>query len=50
VVSIIWGGLLLWMPITGALVLTWWLGAYALLFGISLIALGLRLRTRARAA
>ncbi|CAH2604250.1 HdeD family acid-resistance protein [Rhodovastum atsumiense] len=50
VVSVIWGGLLLFCPITGALALTIWLGAYALLFGISMIALGLRLRARHRQA
>lgn len=46
VISIVWG-VLLWMwPIAGAVVLTLWLGAYALIFGIAMIALGLRLRSR----
>jgi uncharacterized membrane protein HdeD (DUF308 family) len=44
IVSILWGLLLWFEPFTGALVLTWWLGAYALLFGGSLVALALRLR------
>jgi len=42
--SVIWGVLLLFWPIAGAIVLTWWLGGYALLFGGSLIALAFRLR------
>lgn len=46
VVSIVWGVLLWVWPIAGAVVLTLWLGAYALFFGVALIALGLRLRAR----
>ena len=46
VVSIVWGVLLWVFPIQGAVVLTIWLGAYALIFGISMIALGIRLRSR----
>jgi uncharacterized membrane protein HdeD (DUF308 family) len=41
--SLIWGVLLLVWPLTGALVLTWWMGAYALFFGGALIALAVRL-------
>jgi uncharacterized membrane protein HdeD (DUF308 family) len=44
VLSIAWGVLLAFAPISGALVLTLWLGAYALVFGITLIILSLRLR------
>jgi uncharacterized membrane protein HdeD (DUF308 family) len=45
-VSVIWGVLLYFSPITGAIVLTWWLGGYALAFGALLLLLGLRLRRR----
>ena len=31
-------------PIIGAVVLTWWLGAYALAFGVALIVLAFRLK------
>jgi uncharacterized membrane protein HdeD (DUF308 family) len=46
VVSLLWGILLLAAPLLGALVLTWWLGAYALVFGITLLILAFRLRGR----
>lgn len=46
VVSVIWGVLLFLMPITAAIVLTYWLGAYALVFGIAMVAFGVRLRSR----
>jgi uncharacterized membrane protein HdeD (DUF308 family) len=42
--SVVWGVLVAIAPIAGALVMTLWLGAYALVFGIALLALGLRLR------
>lgn len=45
-VSIAWGVLLILRPLVGALALAWWLGAYALLFGAALLALGLHLRRR----
>jgi len=38
-ISILWGCLLFVAPAEGALVMTWWLGGYALLFGIALIVL-----------
>ena len=44
--SLIYGALLIAMPLVGAVVLTWWMGAYALVFGISLIILSFRLRSR----
>jgi uncharacterized membrane protein HdeD (DUF308 family) len=43
-VSIIWGVLLAIAPIIGAVVLTWWLGGYALVFGVVLLVLAFRLR------
>lgn len=46
VVSMIWGVLLFLSPIAGAVVLTWWLGAYALVFGGALVGLAFRLRSR----
>lgn len=46
VVSMIYGVLLVIAPLVGALVLTWWLGAYALAFGVILLVLAFRLRGR----
>ena len=43
-VSLVWGVLLYTAPIAGAVVLTWWLGAYALAFGVVLLIVGFRLR------
>jgi uncharacterized membrane protein HdeD (DUF308 family) len=42
-VSVVWGVLLFLWPGAGALVLTWWLGAYALVFGVTLLFLSARL-------
>lgn len=47
VASVIFGGLLAFAPIAGAVVLAFWLGAYALVFGIMLVVLAFRLRSRA---
>ena len=44
--SVIYGVLLIVAPIIGAVVLTWWIGAYALVFGVSLVMLALGLRNR----
>ena len=44
VVSIVFGLLLFVAPMVGAVVLAWWIGVYALIFGILMIGLGLRLR------
>lgn len=44
--SVVWGVLLYLMPLVGALVLTWWVGAYALVFGAMLIGLAVQLRRR----
>jgi uncharacterized membrane protein HdeD (DUF308 family) len=45
IASIIYGALLLIAPFIGALVLTWWVGAHALILGIMLIVLAFRLRS-----
>ena len=46
VASIVWGALLFLAPVAGALVLTWWLGAYSIAFGVLLLVLAFRLRAR----
>lgn len=46
IVSILYGILLIAAPLFGALVLTWWIGAYAIVFGASLLALAFQLRSR----
>ena len=43
-ISLAYGLLLLASPLVGALVLTWWVGAYSLVFGVTLIVLAFRLR------
>jgi uncharacterized membrane protein HdeD (DUF308 family) len=45
IVSVLFGVALLIAPLVGAVVLTWWLGAYALFFGIALIVLAFKLRS-----
>jgi uncharacterized membrane protein HdeD (DUF308 family) len=45
-VSIIFGILLVIAPLVGALVLTWWLGAYAVAFGSLLLMLAFKLRAQ----
>jgi uncharacterized membrane protein HdeD (DUF308 family) len=47
-VSIVFGLLLIAAPAAGAIARTWWLGVYALIFGATMIALGLRLRREQR--
>jgi uncharacterized membrane protein HdeD (DUF308 family) len=46
VVSLIFGVLLIAAPVFGALVVSWWVGAYATLFGASMLALAYKLRAR----
>jgi uncharacterized membrane protein HdeD (DUF308 family) len=46
VASIAWGCLLATFPITGLVILTWWLGAYAFIFGLTLVVLAFTLRSR----
>ncbi|MBV9785248.1 MAG: HdeD family acid-resistance protein [Acidisphaera sp.] len=45
-ISVVWGLLLFMFPVAGAVVLTWWLGGYAFAFGIVLLVLSFRLRSR----
>jgi uncharacterized membrane protein HdeD (DUF308 family) len=49
-VSVIYGALLIFAPFAGALVLTWWLGAYAIVFGFALMAVAIKLHNRQREA
>ena len=44
ILSVVWGVLLFALPVAGALVMAWWLGAYAIMFGVVLLALAFRLR------
>jgi len=44
ILSMLYGVLLFATPLIGALVLTWWIGAQALVFGVILIVLAFRLR------
>ncbi|MGH6823509.1 MAG: HdeD family acid-resistance protein [Methylocella sp.] len=46
IISIVFGIVLIAAPMFGALVVTWWVGAYATFFGASLLALGFKLRAR----
>ena len=43
-VSLLYGFLLFASPLIGALVLTWWVGAYSLVLGVTLVVLAFRLR------
>jgi uncharacterized membrane protein HdeD (DUF308 family) len=45
VAALLYGVLMIAAPLAGAVVLTWWLGAFALVFGVSLIVLSWRLRS-----
>jgi len=43
IASVIFGVVLLIAPVVGAVVLTWWLGAYAIVFGVMLLVLAFQL-------
>lgn len=45
IISVLFGVALLVAPLIGAVVLTWWLGAYALAFGVGLVILAFKLRS-----
>lgn len=44
IASIIYGAMLFIAPMVGAVVLAWWIGAYALVFGAALLMMAFRLR------
>ena len=44
--SLAYGVLLIIAPLIGAVVLTWWIGVYALVFGIALVMFSFKLRSR----
>lgn len=46
VISLVFGLMLAGSPLIGAVVLTWWLGAYAIAFGLAMLVLAFRLRGR----
>jgi uncharacterized membrane protein HdeD (DUF308 family) len=46
IVSVLFGIALVIAPVVGLVVLTWWLGAYAVAFGITLLVLAFKLRGR----
>ena len=46
VISVVWGVLVALLPAISAIVLVWWLGVYAIVFGGALIGLAIRLRRR----
>ena len=43
IVSIIFGVLVFVYPVSGALAIAWLIGVYALVFGVSMLAFGIRL-------
>jgi uncharacterized membrane protein HdeD (DUF308 family) len=45
VASILFAALMIWKPFAGALAIIWLIGAYALVFGITMIALAFRLKS-----
>ena len=48
IVSVLFGIALVIAPVVGLVVLTWWLGAYAVAFGVALLVLAFKLRGRKR--
>ena len=44
IVSVLFGAALVVAPLIGAVVLTWWLGGYAMAFGVMMVLLAFRLR------
>ena len=46
IASLIFGVVLVIAPVVGAVVLTWWIGAYALVFGVLLLVLAFQLHSK----
>jgi uncharacterized membrane protein HdeD (DUF308 family) len=46
VLATLYGALLVIAPLIGAIVLTWWIGAFSLVFGVLLLILAFKLRAR----
>jgi uncharacterized membrane protein HdeD (DUF308 family) len=46
IASVIFGIVLLVAPVVGAVVLTWWIGAYAIVFGVLLLILAFKLHAK----
>jgi uncharacterized membrane protein HdeD (DUF308 family) len=44
--SLVYGALLIIAPLMGALILTWWIGAYAIIFGVALLVAAFKLRAK----
>ena len=44
--SVLYGALLIAAPLMGALILTWWIGGYAIIFGIALLVTAFKLRAK----
>ncbi len=44
--SLVWGALVVLFPIAGILVWAWWIAAYALIFGVAMLVLAFRLKSR----
>jgi len=44
IISVLFGVLLILQPAVGALAMIWWIGGFAIVFGILLVALAFRLR------
>jgi uncharacterized membrane protein HdeD (DUF308 family) len=50
IASVVFGVLLILAPVAGAVVIALWVGAYTLVFGVLMIALGFRLRSWGKTA
>ena len=44
--SLVYGALLVIAPLMGAVVLTWWIGAYAIIFGVAMLTAAFTLRAK----